>query len=48
VALATGRAFVYLSDQHTQLARPAVVLEGFDIDNTMNWDRLYALLNQQT
>jgi FlgD Ig-like domain len=44
---ATGRAFVYLSDQHTQLARPAVVLEGFDIDNTMNWDELYALLNQQ-
>jgi len=44
---ATGRAFVYLSSQHTQLARPAVVLEGFDLDNTMNWDELYALLNQQ-
>jgi hypothetical protein len=44
---ATGRAFVYLSDQHTQLARPAIVFEGFDIDNTMNWDELYALLNQQ-
>ncbi|HET6349132.1 MAG TPA: FlgD immunoglobulin-like domain containing protein [Candidatus Krumholzibacteria bacterium] len=44
---ATGRAFVYLSDQHTQLTRPAVVFEGFDIDNTMNWDELYALLNQQ-
>ena len=44
---ATGRAFVYLAAGHTQLARPAVVLEGFDIDNTMNWDELYALLNQQ-
>jgi hypothetical protein len=44
---ATGRAFVYLSDQHTQLARPAIVFEGFDIENVMNWDELYALLNQQ-
>jgi hypothetical protein len=44
---ATGRAFVYLSADHTQLARPAIVFEGFDIDNTMNWDELYALLNQQ-
>lgn len=44
---ATGRAFVYLSADHTQLARPALVFEGFDIDNTMNWDELYALLNQQ-
>lgn len=44
---ATGRAFVYLAAEHTQLARPALVFEGFDIDNTMNWDELYALLNQQ-
>jgi FlgD Ig-like domain/Palmitoyl protein thioesterase len=44
---ATGRAFVYLSDVHSTLIRPAVVVEGFDIDNTMNWDELYALLNQQ-
>ena len=45
--IATGRAFVYLSDDHTQLARPALVFEGFDIDNSMNWDELYALLNQE-
>ena len=44
---ATGRAFVYLSGAHTTLTRPAVVVEGFDIDNTMNWDELYALLNQE-
>ncbi len=44
---ATGRAFVYLSSAHTTLTRPAVVVEGFDIDNTMNWDELYALLNQE-
>jgi hypothetical protein len=24
-----------------------VVVEGFDLDNSMNWDELYALLNQQ-
>jgi hypothetical protein len=46
-ATAIGRAFVYLAPAHTQLARPALVFEGFDIDNTMNWDELYALLNQQ-
>ena len=44
---ATGRAFVYLSASHAVLTRPAVVIEGFDLDNTMNWDELYALLNQQ-
>ena len=44
---ATGRAFVYLSDANPVLTRPAVVVEGFDIDNTMNWDELYALLNQE-
>lgn len=44
---ATGRAFVYLSDQNAVLTKPAVVVEGFDIDNTMNWDELYALLNQE-
>lgn len=44
---ATGRAFVYLAASHVVLTRPAVVVEGFDIDNTMNWDELYALLNQE-
>jgi len=44
---ATGRAFVYLSDQNAVLTKPAVVVEGFDIDNTMNWDEVYALLNQE-
>ena len=44
---ATGRAFVYLAAGNTVLTKPAVVVEGFDIDNTMNWDELYALLNQE-
>jgi hypothetical protein len=44
---ATGDAYVYLSDQHATLTEPVVVLEGFDLDNSMNWDELYALLNRQ-
>jgi hypothetical protein len=44
---AAGRAFVYLAASHAVITKPAVVVEGFDIDNTMNWDELYALLNQE-
>jgi len=44
---ATGRAFIYRADVNPVLTKPAVVIEGFDIDNTMNWDELYALLNQE-
>jgi hypothetical protein len=29
------------------LTNPAVVIEGFDLDNSMNWDELYDLLNQE-
>lgn len=43
----TGDAYVYLSDRHTTLTEPVVLIEGFDPDNTMNWDELYALLNRQ-
>jgi hypothetical protein len=38
---------VYLSPGHTTIIEPVVVIEGFDYDNTMNWDELYALLNRQ-
>ncbi len=44
---ATGRAFVYLADGHAAITRPVVAVEGFDIDNTMNWDEIYAVLNQE-
>jgi hypothetical protein len=27
--------------------RPIVVVEGFDLDNSMSWDELYVLLNQE-
>jgi hypothetical protein len=43
----TGDAYVYYGAGHTSLVKPVVVLEGFDLDNNMNWDELYQLLNQQ-
>lgn len=43
----TGRAYVALAPGHTAITNPVVVIEGFDIDNTMYWDELYTLLNQQ-
>ncbi|MGE5176701.1 MAG: FlgD immunoglobulin-like domain containing protein [Hyphomicrobiales bacterium] len=45
--VATGDAYVYLAPGRTQLMSPVVVVEGFDIDNSMNWDELYALLDEQ-
>jgi hypothetical protein len=46
-AYSTGEAYVYLSDAHTSITNPVIVVEGFDLDNTMNWDELYHLLNGQ-
>ena len=43
----TGRAYVALAPAHAAITRPVLVLEGFDIDNAMGWDELYALLNQE-
>jgi hypothetical protein len=45
--LGSGSAYVYLSDQHAVLTEPVVVIEGFDLDNSMGWDELYELLNRQ-
>ena len=45
--VASAEAYVYLAPGRTQLVNPAVVVEGFDLDNSMNWDELYALLNQE-
>lgn len=44
---ATGEAYVYLSDTHSSITNPVVVVEGFDINNDMNWVELYHLLNQE-
>lgn len=43
----TGQAYVYLAEGRTELTNPVVVVEGFDLDNTMDWPALYDLLNQQ-
>ncbi len=43
----TGSAYVYRAPGHATLLNPVVVVEGFDTDNTMGWDELYALLDQQ-
>ncbi len=45
--LGTGDAYVALAPGHTAIENPVVVIEGFDLDNSMNWDELYALLDQQ-
>ncbi len=44
---AGGEAYVYLGVGHTQLERPLVISEGLDLDNTMNWDEMYAILAQE-
>jgi hypothetical protein len=43
----TGQAYVYLAPGRTVLTNPAIVVEGFDLDNTMDWPVLYDLLNQE-
>lgn len=42
-----GTAYVYLAPGHAVVTDPVVVVEGFDLDNIMNWDELYALLNRE-
>ncbi|HMB67744.1 MAG TPA: hypothetical protein VKU85_00480, partial [bacterium] len=44
---ASGSAYVYLSDQNASLTNPVVVIEGFDLDNSLYWEELYELLNQE-
>lgn len=46
-ASASGRAFVYRAPGHAELVDPVVVIEGFDLDNSLQWDELYEILNQQ-
>jgi len=44
---ATGDAYVDLAPGHATLTNPVVMIEGFDLDNSMNWDELYSLLNRE-
>ncbi len=43
----TGQAYVYLAQGHQTLTNPVVVVEGYDLDNSMDWPVLYQMLNQQ-
>ena len=43
----TGDAYVRLAPSHSALTNPVLLIEGFDLDNSMNWDELYAQMNQQ-
>ncbi len=43
----SGDAYIYLAPNHAALTNPAIVAEGFDLDNSMDWDDLYALLNRE-
>ncbi|HEM46927.1 MAG TPA: hypothetical protein ENO23_07770, partial [Alphaproteobacteria bacterium] len=42
-----GSAYLYLADSLAGLVNPVIVVEGFDIDNSMGWEELYHLLDQQ-
>ncbi|RKX46221.1 MAG: hypothetical protein DRP64_03500, partial [Verrucomicrobia bacterium] len=45
---ATGELYILLADTNAPgLHNPVLVVEGFDIDNSMNWPELYDLLNQE-
>ncbi|MBU1706856.1 GPI inositol-deacylase, partial [bacterium] len=44
---ATGEAYIYLSDQHTTLTKPIILAEGIDLDNSLNWDEIYELMNEE-
>src|SRR6185436_15275735 len=43
----TGDAYVLRAPGHAALVDPLVVIEGFDLQNSYNWDELYALLSGQ-
>jgi len=45
--VASGTAYILLAPGHAALTRPVVLCEGFDMDNTMFWEELYGLGNQQ-
>ncbi len=43
----SGEAYIYLSDAHSVLTNPVVVIEGFDIEDNYDWEELYELLNKE-
>jgi len=43
----SGRAYVYLADSLGTLTNPVIAVEGFDLDNSWDWDELYSHLNRE-
>jgi len=43
----TGQAYVYLADSLAGLSNPVIAVEGFDLDNSWDWDELYNHLNTE-
>ncbi|HKX55103.1 MAG TPA: hypothetical protein VJN01_03335, partial [Xanthomonadales bacterium] len=43
----SGSAYVYLAEGHATVTNPVVIVEGFDIDNSLGWPELYGLLNRE-
>lgn len=47
-ASATAELYIFKADTNAPgLSNPVLVVEGFDLDNSMNWPELYELLNQE-
>ncbi len=42
-----GRAYVRYGRGHTSLVDPVVLVEGFDLENSMSWNELFAQVNEQ-
>ena len=43
----SGNAYVYLAPGHASAVNPVLVIEGFDIDDSMGWDEIYTILSQE-
>lgn len=46
-APATGEAYILYGNGHTNVERPVILVEGLDLDNSLNWNELYDLMNQE-
>ena len=44
---ASGRAYIYRADDHPDLVSPVIVVEGFDMFNSMGWDEFYGYMNRE-
>ncbi len=43
-----AQMYVLLAPGHSSIETPVLVVEGFDMDNTMDWDVIYNIVNKQS